>query len=109
MSLLERTHCKMAGFQLLMYAWVLFGPQEPFLLTQSRGDKSNGARLLHCNLLFFITKQASFGGSYTEPRILMDSIRSPGRLLKLHQESTWSPSGVHLESIRMETDRKSVV
>src|SRR5882762_8661072 len=30
----------------------------------------------------------------------MDSIRSPGRLLKLHQESTWSPSGVHLESIR---------
>src|SRR5882762_1601849 len=29
----------------------------------------------------------------------MDSIRSPGRLLKLHQESTWSASGVHLESI----------
>src|ERR1700692_1184299 len=36
-------------------------------------------------------------GSYTEPRILMDSIRSPGRLLKLHQESTWSPPGVHLD------------
>src|SRR5882762_5946686 len=30
----------------------------------------------------------------------MDSIRSPGRLLKLHQESTWSASGVHLECIR---------
>src|ERR1700685_856882 len=38
------------------------------------------------------------GGSYTEPHILMDSIRSPGKLLELCQESTWSPSGVHQES-----------
>src|SRR5882762_85635 len=45
------------------------------------------------------TYQLPVRGSYTEPRILMDSIRSPGRLLKLHQESTWSASGVHLESI----------
>ena len=37
-------------------------------------------------------------GSYTEPRILMESIRSPGKLLELDQESTWSPSGVHQES-----------
>src|SRR5882762_8649438 len=34
-------------------------------------------------------------GSYTEPQILMDSIRSPGKLLILYLES---PSGVHLES-----------
>src|SRR6202044_3152797 len=40
------------------------------------------------------------GGSYTEPRILMESIRSPGKVLELDQESTWSPSGVHQESIR---------
>src|SRR5882762_569776 len=38
------------------------------------------------------------GGSCTEPRILMDSIRSPGKLLILYLESTWSPPGVHLES-----------
>src|ERR1700683_1542675 len=37
-------------------------------------------------------------GHDTEPRILMDSIRSPGKLLKLYQESCWSPSGVHQES-----------
>jgi hypothetical protein len=29
----------------------------------------------------------------------MESIRSPGKLLELYQESTWSPSGVSLESI----------
>src|SRR6202789_3487866 len=40
-------------------------------------------------------KSDTIGGSYTEPRILMDSIRSPGKVLELDQESTWSPSGVH--------------
>ena len=38
------------------------------------------------------------GGHDTEPRILMDSIGSPGKLLKMYQESCWSPSGVHQES-----------
>jgi hypothetical protein len=32
-------------------------------------------------------------GCDTEPRIQMDSIRSPGKLLELCLESTWSPSG----------------
>src|SRR6266481_1097244 len=39
-----------------------------------------------------------FQGSYTEPQILMDSIRSPGKLLIQYLEFIWSPSGVHLES-----------
>src|ERR1700683_3520704 len=44
----------------------------------------------------FITSR----GRDTEPRILMDSIRSPNKLHGLFLESTWSPSGVYLESIR---------
>jgi hypothetical protein len=34
-----------------------------------------------------------FGGSYTEPRILMDSRNCIRSLPTLHQESTWTPSG----------------
>src|ERR1700683_277714 len=44
------------------------------------------------------TEPRSARGSYTEPRILMDSIWSPGKHLEVCQESTWSPSGVHQES-----------
>ena len=40
----------------------------------------------------------TYRGHDTEPRILMESIRSPGKLLILYQESSWSPSGVHQES-----------
>src|SRR5258705_12275736 len=47
----------------------------------------------------YITRCAFLRGRYTEPRSQMDSTRSPGKLLKLYQESTWSPSGVHQESI----------
>ena len=30
----------------------------------------------------------------------MESIRSPGKLLELDQESTWTPSGLHQDSIK---------
>src|ERR1700734_3430273 len=53
---------------------------------------------IHLRKLFKYQSCESLGGSYTEPRILMDSIWSPGKLLELCQESTWSPSGVHQES-----------
>ena len=33
-------------------------------------------------------------------RLLVDYTRSPDKLLELYQESTWSQSGVHQESIR---------
>jgi hypothetical protein len=59
---------------------------------QRDGNKKSS---LHCMSLL-----RTFRGSYTEPWILMDSIRSPGRLQELYQESTNPPSGVHLESIR---------
>src|ERR1700683_4838968 len=41
-----------------------------------------------------------YGGRDTEPRILTDSIRSPNKVQGLFLESTRSPSGVSLESIR---------
>ena len=51
--------------------------------------------MCYCFLLLHASVTFISGGCDTEPRILMDSIRSPGKLLELYQESTWTPSGLH--------------
>ena len=50
-------------------------------------------------LVGLLLPNSTIGVSYTKPRILVDSIRSPNKLLELSMESFRSPSGVHMDSM----------